>query len=169
MAKAYTTRTTVQILGVGKLMRGTSEKTKKDYHFQEVSFGFPHGWMEGLRCGHSSVDGASLTAVNCGETGLSVGDIFDAVVTVNEFGEYGKVSYLKTDLLPETDSYLLVILSCTYNGLFGEGGMTEDATSLMVYKGVQYVLKNGIFSPENVVDGDDVFQILDGKMEFTDE
>ena len=85
------------------------------------------------------------------------------------FGEYGKVSYLKTDLLPETDSYLLVILSCTYNGLFGEGRMTEDATSLMVYKGVQYVLKNGIFSPENVVDGDDVFQILDGKMEFTDE
>ena len=86
MAKAYTTRTPVQILGVGKLMRGTSSKSGRDYHFQEISFGFPHPWLEGLRCGHSSVDGASLIAVGCGETGLSVGDTYDAVVTVNEFG-----------------------------------------------------------------------------------
>lgn len=87
MAREFTTRTEIQVFGTGKLMRGTSEKNGKNYHFQEVSFGFAHPWYTGMRCGHSSVDGANLIAVGCGDSGLTVGDTFDAVVTVNAFGQ----------------------------------------------------------------------------------
>lgn len=87
MAREFTNRTEIQVFGVGKLMRGTSEKNNKPYHFQEVSFGFAHPWMQGMRCGHSSIDGAQLIAVGCGDSGLTVGDTFDAVITVNAFGQ----------------------------------------------------------------------------------
>lgn len=87
MAREFTNRMEIQVFGTGKLMRGTSEKNQKPYHFQEVSFGFAHPWVTGMRCGHCSVDGAQLIAVGCGDTGLTVGDTFDAVVTVNSFGQ----------------------------------------------------------------------------------
>lgn len=77
-------RTPIQIMGHGKLMRGTSEKSGKPYHFQEVSFGFTHPWMSGLRCDTDTLDGSDLIAVGC-ENGVSVGDVFDAFVTIDQY------------------------------------------------------------------------------------
>ena len=82
MAKSI--RTSVQILGVGKLMRGTSTKNGKPYHFQEVSFGFTHPWVNGMRCGHDTLDGSDLTAVGCPD-GVQVGDIFDCFVDIDSY------------------------------------------------------------------------------------
>lgn len=86
MAKEFSCRGTVQILGVNKCMKGNSAKNGQPYHFQEVSFGFVHSWTEGLRCGHCSIQGDSLNAVGCAD-GVRVGDMFDAYVTVNSFGQ----------------------------------------------------------------------------------
>lgn len=85
MAKDFLTQTTVEIVGAGKRMRGFSEKTKKTYDFQEVSFTFPHNWMDGVRADTDTIQGADLDKVGCAGEGCKPGDVFDAWVQIDQY------------------------------------------------------------------------------------
>lgn len=80
----FTSRVPVQILGTGKLMKGNAKNTGNPYCFQEVCFGFPHTWFDGLRTGFCSIQGADMAAVGCPD-GVHVGDTFEAFVNIDQY------------------------------------------------------------------------------------
>lgn len=83
--KEYTARATLVVHGHGKFMQGVSEKTKKPYAFQEVSFAYEHPWFTGDRCDTATIQGADLAAVGCPD-GAAVGDVFEAFIMVDGYG-----------------------------------------------------------------------------------
>ncbi len=68
-------RNTIQIVGLGDRMKGTSKKTGKDYDFQSVSFLYPDKFTTGMKAATAAINGAELDAIG----GLSIGMEYDAV------------------------------------------------------------------------------------------
>lgn len=85
MAKNKLTQVEIMIVGHGKRMSGVSEKTKKPYDFQEVSFTYEHPWYKGVRADFDSIDGEDMTRCGIPESGVQVGDRFIAWVQIDEY------------------------------------------------------------------------------------
>lgn len=78
-------QTEIEIIGHGKRMSGVSEKTKRPYDFQEVSFQYIHPWYEGVRADFDSIDGEDMSRCGVPAAGVQVGDRFMAWVQVDEY------------------------------------------------------------------------------------
>lgn len=79
-------RTPIEIVGLGNRMKGVSEKTKKPYDFQTVSFLFPDKFTTGMNAGTNTLDGSVLDAI---PGGLTIGNTYDAVI------ETGRNNFVK--------------------------------------------------------------------------
>lgn len=69
-------RNTIQIVGLGDRMRGTSKKTNKPYDFQSVSFLYPDKFTVGMKAATAAVNGPEIDAI---PGGLIIGNEYDAV------------------------------------------------------------------------------------------
>lgn len=68
-------RATIQIVGMGDRMTGTSKKTGKAYDIQNVSFLYPDKFTIGMKAATTVMDGAEVEALG----GLRIGQEYDAV------------------------------------------------------------------------------------------
>lgn len=68
-------RANINIVGFGERKKGVSEKTKKSYDFQPVSFVYDDKWTTGQKAATANISGPDVDAIG----GLYVGQTLDAV------------------------------------------------------------------------------------------
>lgn len=85
MARDFMTEVHIEVVGCGKRMTGFSEKTKKNYDFQEISFIFDHEWMDGFRADTDTVQGAALDKIGYAGEPVKPGDKLDAWVNIDQY------------------------------------------------------------------------------------
>ena len=66
-------RATITVVGLGQRKQGISDKTKKPYDFQNVSFTYPDAYTTGESAATSLVGGPDIDAVG----GLRIGQQYD--------------------------------------------------------------------------------------------